>query len=485
MEIGGFSGAGRDFGAAFLNSLQEAAAAQAAEPPAAIKALIAHFGDDLTRLPTVTECFPSHDHPNVQRAVDAYLAADGRSAELIGLSSDAQWAEVTFAQLLAAKGPRSPFGTVSDGPVHYVNVTLGEGEVVTCVQRGLYLIRDGDEPLALLLRGQHDFSHRREVSLEVLARDRAAADALLAAIRLGMRDRNVFRSRVLQISRGEQGDIQVRFHKLPAIARDQIILPAGLINRVERQTIRFAALSERLRAAGRHLKRGLLLYGPPGTGKTLTAMYLTSHMRDRTVILLAGQIFQMGVLRPAFALARSLQPATLVLEDVDLIAEERMLPHSHPQLFELLDQMDGLHEDADVIFLLTTNRPDVLEPALASRPGRIDLAIEVPLPDAECRHRLFELYGRGLTLQVDSWDRLVQQTEGASAAFIRELMRRATLLALDEQAEATASAKAEAASETLVTERQIAAALHDLMFDGGALTRNLLGARLKVDGPGA
>ena len=90
MEIGGFSGAGRDFGAAFLSSL------------------IAHLGDGPTRLPTVTECFPSHDHPNVQRAVDAYLAADGRSAELTGLSSDAQWAEVTFAQLLAAKGPRSP-----------------------------------------------------------------------------------------------------------------------------------------------------------------------------------------------------------------------------------------------------------------------------------------------------------------------------------------------------------------------------------------
>jgi len=90
MEIGGFSGAGRDFGAALLNSL------------------IAHFGDDPTRLPTVTECFPSHDHPNVQRAVDAYLTADGRSAELTGLSSDAQWAEVTFAQLLDAKGPRSP-----------------------------------------------------------------------------------------------------------------------------------------------------------------------------------------------------------------------------------------------------------------------------------------------------------------------------------------------------------------------------------------
>jgi SpoVK/Ycf46/Vps4 family AAA+-type ATPase len=212
---------------------------------------------------------------------------------------------------------------------------------------------------------------------------------------------------------------------------------------------------------------------------------------------MAGQVFQMNLLRPAFALARALQPATLVLEDVDLIAEDRSQACAHPQLYELLDQMDGLHEDADVMLLLTTNRPDMLEPALASRPGRIDLALEVPLPDADCRQRLFELYGGGLTLQVDSWERLVQQTEGASAAFIRELMRRATLLALDEHAETPADTIAKgtrdaspgrpagAMPETIVAERQIAAALHDLIFDGGALTRSLLGARLRVDVPGA
>ena len=69
------------------------------------------------------------------------------------------------------------------------------------------------------------------------------------------------------------------------------------------------------------------------------------------------------------------EPATLVLEDIDLIAEERTMPHSHPQLYELLDQMDGLHEDADVMLLLTTNRPEILEPALASRPGRVQKGI--------------------------------------------------------------------------------------------------------------
>ena len=57
----------------------------------------------------------------------------------------------------------------------------------------------------------------------------------------------------------------------------------------------------------------------------------------------------------------------------------------NPLLFELLNEMEGMAEDADVTFLLTTNRPDILEPALAARPGRIDLAVQMGLPDAERR----------------------------------------------------------------------------------------------------
>jgi ATP-dependent 26S proteasome regulatory subunit len=87
--------------------------------------------------------------------------------------------------------------------------------------------------------------------------------------------------------------------------------------------------------------------------------------------------------------------------------------------------MDGLREDADVIFILTTNRPDQLEPALASRPGRIDQAIEFPLPDEQGRSKLVKLYSRGLELPEELLELTVRRTKGASPAFIKELMRRA------------------------------------------------------------
>src|SRR4051794_17409605 len=90
----------------------------------------------------------------------------------------------------------------------------------------------------------------------------------------------------------------------------------------------------------------------------------------------------------------------VVIEDVDLIARDRdeMGPCEESMLNDLLNQMDGLKQDADILFVLTTNRPQDLEGALAGRPGRIDQAIEVPLPDEIGRRKLVQLYGRGLPL---------------------------------------------------------------------------------------
>jgi ATP-dependent 26S proteasome regulatory subunit len=239
------------------------------------------------------------------------------------------------------------------------------------------------------------------------------------------------------------------------------------VERIERQTIGFSKHRGRLLASGRHLKRGLLLHGLPGTGKTLTAMYLASQMRDRTVLLLTGR--GMGLIEQSCAMARILEPSIVVLEDVDLIAEERTREGACAAvLFELLNQMDGLSNDADVLFLLTTNRPDILEPALASRPGRVDQAIEIPLPDEKCRRRLFALYGRGLTLQLQNPDRFIQKTDGVSAAFIRELLRKAALFAADEMLDAPT-----------VMDRHLDEALHELMVAGGELTKSLLGARTR------
>jgi ATP-dependent 26S proteasome regulatory subunit len=165
-----------------------------------------------------------------------------------------------------------------------------------------------------------------------------------------------------------------------------------------------------------------------------------------------------------------LTPATIILEDVDLIGTERQhqTVSANALLFELLNQMDGLADDTDLLFVLTTNRPEILEPALAARPGRIDQAIEVPPPDAACRRRLLDLYGAGLNTDGIDWDRLVERTAGASGAFVRELLRKAAVFAAEDSN----------GNELVIREKHLDESLAELVVAGGALTHSLLGANV-------
>jgi ATPase family associated with various cellular activities (AAA) len=464
----------REFGAAFKGFLERTVAAAPNAEPVFAARLGAHFGADPSALPIVAEQFAPSEHPNLQAALDAWLQCDGRSFEALGVTSEyKRFNGLGLADILSS-GRTGLVGGAGPaiGPVEYVNVSLDRDRPMTCIQFGLLLIRDRQAPLAVLVCGPTERGIREQVQIEVMAPDRHAARAFLAEIRAGMRERNVYRGHVVSLVMERYGSLRVQFHPLPAIAREDIVLADGVLERVERHTVAFATHRDRLLAAGRHLRRGLLLHGRPGTGKTLTAMYLAGRMRDRTVVLLTGR--EVGLIPRACAMARLLQPSMVILEDVDLIAEDRdrQQPGCTPLLFELLNEMDGLGDDSDVIFLLTSNRPDLLEPALAARPGRVDLAVEVPLPDADCRRRLIQLYGQGLTLRLDAdgLDRLVQRTEGVSPAFIRELLRKAALLAVLPTAGADGDA-------IVVEAEHLDHAMRELVLDGGDLTSRLLGVR--------
>jgi ATP-dependent 26S proteasome regulatory subunit len=237
--------------------------------------------------------------------------------------------------------------------------------------------------------------------------------------------------------------------------------------------MQFIAQRDRLKSLDLPVKKGLLFYGPPGTGKTHTIHYLASQLRDHTTLLITAE--QVGLLDEYSQLARFLQPAIVVIEDADLIARARQSmrnPCEESLLNRLLNEMDGLREDAMILFILTTNAPELLEAALASRPGRVDQAIEFPLPDDQGRRKLIHLYARGLRVSDEVANQLVRKTRKASPAFIKELMRRSAQFHLQEGSGADLAIA------------HVEAALDEMLFSGGRLNSKLLGGAVGEGGRG-
>jgi ATPase family associated with various cellular activities (AAA) len=437
-----------------------------------------HLGPQAASMPTVSGSWLQYDHVNVQIGLDAWLHGAGRQHELIGITGF-QHSMFGLAELAQ---PGRHYSGLGVGNVATVALPAGPGgQTRPCVRCGLYLISEDENRYALLLRSPDHPDPMEEITLEVVAKDAEQAERILGEIRQLAVERNVFRGQVIAFG-GEmfghgRGSI-LTFLDRPRILRDNVVLPPDLIQGIERQVLGVQQHAGRLRASGQHLKRGVLLYGAPGTGKTHTIGYLMGQMPLATIVVLSGAALQM--IGNACSVARVLQPSVIVVEDVDLIAEQRM-PHrgGHPLLFELLNEMDGLGEDVDVTFLLTTNRADMLEEALAQRPGRVDHAAELPLPDAEARSRLIRLYQGSLDLDPAGLTLVIERTDGVTASFIKELLRKAALFA----AEAGAEAEGHGRDGPLrVSGAHMSAALDQLLDTRNQLTRVLLGGQAERAG---
>jgi cell division protease FtsH len=443
------------FGAAFSEFVERMSAVARAHDSELMARIREHLDADPRQLPSTSAEFAETDRPNLQLAIDAVLG----DAEVLGFSSSNP--ALMMMGLSGVLGGHPGFGPIESGPVQYTDVALGDGRVVRCVSAGVFLVRFDDAPVVLVLSGSDRPFGPSVLRLEAASPAEGVVSALFAALRAAMTEHNVYRAQVISLHGGDDhGSIRVRFQRLSAIARAEVVLPEGTMERLERHAIGVAEHAERLRASGRQLKRGVLLHGPPGTGKTLTVNYLLGAMPGRTTVLLTGR--SLGLIEPAVAIARELTPATVVLEDVDLVAAERTMDMGDTGILsELLNQMEGLAEDADLLFLLTTNRADLIEPALATRPGRIDLALEIPLPDEAARAKLVRLYAGDVPLDPPAEQDLVERTDGLTGAFIKELMRQATLRA--------------ALEDRLPTSEDARAALDELLDERSTLTRRLLG----------
>jgi ATP-dependent Clp protease adapter protein ClpS len=430
----------------------------------ACDALAWHFaGIPRDQLVATSRQFPGHMRADVQAAIDRLFSAS--PIRFFGIHEPHRYETLTIAGLT-----RDDRNAITIAPAQYHDVDIGESAPVNCLHNGLWLCRSDGLRYAVVLSSPREYGYEAATRIEIavpagaVGRDfvQRCFSELESAVNIG----RCYRGKILSLDgdtdyRGRSRGITV--HKLPPVQREDVILPETTLKLLDRNVLSFVGSRAQLRRLGQSTRKGILLYGPPGTGKTHTIRYLASNLPGHTTLIITAA--QVALLAHYMSLARLLQPAMVVIEDVDLIARDRnrMGPCEDSLLNGLLNQMDGLKEDADILFILTTNRPEQLESALASRPGRIDQAIEVPVPDEIGRRKLVQLYGRGLPLGDAVVGEAAQRTKGVSAAFIKELMRR------------IAQASIARDGGTTVGSDDISEALDDMLFAGGKLNVKLLG----------
>lgn len=422
-----------------------------------------HFGETpLDQLSITERRFPSRVRADIQRALDD-LEKQITVHHFTGVRKQYDHHGVNFTDLIVRDRNDPPCAV----PPQYEEINVGEELPIRCLKSGLWLAEDGGVRLAIF---QEPFQRGGGVRFQVATINNEigiqSTQKLFRLLEAAVKQARSYRGKILSLEYVESytgTSTGIKVHKLRTVQREQVILPRRTLDLLDRNVIHFVGQRPRLSALGLATKKGLLFYGPPGTGKTHTLHYLAAALPNTTTLLISAE--QVGMLSEYMTLARLLQPSMVVIEDADLIARDRQQMSGACEevlLNKLLNEMDGLKEDADILFVLTTNRPEALEAALSARPGRIDQAIEFPHPDEEGRNKLIRLYAGTNRLADDVVATIVKKTDNVSAAFIKELMRRAAQFQLERNS-----------VELALTD--IDNALEELLFTGGSLNRRLLG----------
>lgn len=193
---------------------------------------------------------------------------------------------------------------------------------------------------------------------------------------------------------------------------------------------------------GAHIPKGILMVGPPGTGKTLLAKAVAGEANVPFFSISGSDFVEMFVgtgasrVRDMFKTAQKSAPCIIFIDEIDAVGRQRGAgmgggnDEREQTLNQLLVEMDGMTDNAGIVVIAATNRPDVLDPALL-RSGRFDRRVTVSLPDIKGREAILHVHARNKKLASDvSLANLAKRTPGFSGADLANVLNEGAILAV-------------------------------------------------------
>ena len=226
--------------------------------------------------------------------------------------------------------------------------------------------------------------------------------------------------------------------------------------------IKFLKNPKKFQRLGGKLPKGVLLYGAPGTGKTLLAKAVAGEAGVAFFSASASEFVEMFVgvgaarVRDLFDQAKKNSPAIIFIDELDAVGRRRFagIGGGHDEreqtLNQLLIELDGFESKQGIILMASTNRPDVLDPALI-RPGRFDRHISVPAPDLKGREEILKVHAKKVKLGADVDLKVVAKgTPGFVGADLANVINEAAILAARADEEAVTAADMDEAIERVI-----------------------------------
>jgi len=336
-------------------------------------------------------------------------------------------------------------------------------------------VDDGGEPYEFIVRYPAEYSPEMTAQLQesgvgfiVDAENPSLIQWFLTTILPYILIFGIFIFIIMQMQGGGNRVMQFGKSKAKLVTKDTPTVTfadvAGAAEAVEEleEIKEFLAHPQKFRAMGAKIPKGVLLYGPPGTGKTLLARAVAGEA-DVPFYSISGSDFVemfVGVgasrVRDLFDQAKQNSPSIVFIDEIDAVGRHRGagLGGGHDEreqtLNQLLVELDGFEVKSGVIVIASTNRPDILDPALL-RPGRFDRQIVVDRPDLVGREQILRVHAKGKPLSDDiDLGVLARQTPGFTGADLANLINEAALLSARTDQDIISMKELEEATERVI-----------------------------------